>query len=192
MQSGVGSDPSVATKAGGAVAGHGGDNAGNGIDSANAIVEPVSDEQVTIPIQRNAERAEQLGGGGGHTITAVAGEAGAGYGGDNAGGGIHPTNARVVKVGDEQVAGPVQRDAERAVQQGVGSGPAIAAGADNAVAGHGGDNAGNGIHPPDAIVARVGDEQVAGAIHHHAVRELQTGAGCEPAIAAVAGVAVAS
>src|SRR5260370_23968838 len=94
-------------------------------------------------------------------------------------------------VGDEEVAGAVHGHTTSVSQAGAGGRAAVAAKGSNPIASHRGDDARDGIHLPDALVALVGDEEVAGAVHGHTTRETHAGAGGRAAVAAKASTAVA-
>ena len=91
---------------------------------------------------------------------------------------------RLFRVGDVEVAGGVHGDPAGSVQLGAGGRAVVAAEALRPVARHGGD------HPvrdlADAVVASVGDVQVAGGIHGDARGIVQLGAGGRAVVAAEA------
>ena len=99
---------------------------------------------------------------------------------------IDLADAVIVGVGDEEVPAGVHARRHRAVQLGGGGRAAVAAVARGSVAGDGGDHAGSAIHLADAVVVSVGDEEVPGRVHRHALRGRQLGGGGLAAVPAVA------
>ena len=77
------------------------------------------------------------------------------------------------------------------VKLGGGGRAAVAAIAAASVAGDGGDDARAGVDLADAVVAGVGDEQVAAGVHRNADGIVQLGGGGRPAVAAIARSSVA-
>ena len=134
--------PAVAAVAGVAVAGDGDDVAGRLHHLADAIVVAFGDEEVAAGVHGHAVRVVEFGGGGRPAVAAVAEGAGAGDGGDVAGGLDHFANAVVVGVGDEDVAAAVHGGPEGEVQRGRGGGAAVAVVAGAAGAGDRGDDRG--------------------------------------------------
>ena len=101
--------------AGGVVAGHGGDDAGPGVDPADDVAGGVGDVQVAVCVQRDAGGLVQPGEGGRAAVAGVAGGAVAGDGDGLAlGGDLH--DPVVVGVGDVQVAVRVDGDVLGVVQ----------------------------------------------------------------------------
>src|ERR1019366_8848608 len=122
-------------------------------------------------------RSVQLRGGGGTAVTAE--PLSAGSSGDTGDGGQDPvgrhlSNHHVAGVGDEHVAGRIDRDCLRVVQLGGGGGTAVAAEPASAGTGDGGDDP-VGRHLPNPIVKCVGDEKVTGCIGRHSCWEVQLG-----------------
>ena len=74
------------------------------------------------------------------------------------------TDAVVALVSDKEVAGAVYRHPGGVLQTGVGGEAAIAGIAEGAIARYGGHDAGRSVHAANALVALVGDEEVAGAV----------------------------
>src|SRR3989475_3635202 len=99
---------------------------------------------------------------------------------------VHPPDARVARIRDEDVARAVERDASREVEFGRGGRPPVAAETRGPVARHGRDRPRARVHPPDARVARIRDEDVARAVERDASRAGEFGRGGGPAVAAEA------
>jgi hypothetical protein len=98
----------------------------------------------------------------------------------------------IADVGDEKVAGAVHGHAEGDVQTGAGREATVATKPRSAVPGHGGDGAGDSVYEADAVVIRVGDEEVASGVHGHAGGDGQIGVGRGVSVAAEALGAIAS
>src|SRR5262249_56225609 len=81
-QLGGGGEAVVAAVAGGAGAGHGDDGARRPHHLADAVVGAVGDEQVAVGVHRHAAGPVQERRGGGPTVAAVSGAAGAGHSDD--------------------------------------------------------------------------------------------------------------
>src|SRR5262249_20669670 len=124
-------------------------------------------------------------------VAAVGARAGAGDGGDDAGRFDHLADAMVVGIGDVDVAAAIDGHPGGVVQHGGGRGTAVAGVAGDTVTGDGDDLAGRFDHLADAAVGRIGDVDVAGAIHGDVRRPRQLGGGRDLAVAVVAGGAVA-
>ena len=107
--------------------------------------------------------------------------------GDDAGAQVNLADHIVARIGDEEVPGIVDGDAIGIeVELGGGGLPAIARIAYAAVARDGRDHAGGEVDLADHQVARVGDEEVPGAVQRQAGGIVQLGGA---GLAAVAGVA---
>src|SRR5438309_2204508 len=85
-------------------------------------------------------------------------------GGDDAGGGIHPADAKVANIGDEELPSSVYREPTWIVQACHDGREAIARIGRHSVASHGGTDSGSGVHTADAKVAPISDEHVAAGI----------------------------
>ena len=73
-------------------------------------------------------------------------------GGDDAGGGIHPADAKVANIADEEIPSSVYGDPTWIVQACHDGREAIASIGWHSVASHGGNDLSRGVHTPDAIV----------------------------------------
>ena len=82
----------------------------------------------------------------------------------------------VVLIRNKQIAGSVRRHIEWEEKTGIGGGPAVPGITPNPIASHRRDEA-VGVHFADALVAGVGDEQIAQGVHSHAERKIQAGVG---------------
>src|SRR5262249_4968092 len=130
----------------------------------------------------------QLARGGGTTIAAVAGRAHAGDGNDVAAVVLlHFADGGVERVRDEDVPIGIDGHAFGVIQLGRRGRSAVAAVAGRAGAGDGEDVAGRLHDLADAIIAGVGDVDVAAAVHGHAVRAIQHGGRGGAAVATAAG-----
>ena len=170
-QAGAGGRAAVAGKAMCATARHGGDDAFGGLHAADAAVARIGDEQVARGVHRHTLGEAQAGGGGGAAVAGEAPGAGARHGGDDPTGPVHPADAVVELIGDVQVARGVHRHIGGDAQAGAGGRATVPGEARGAGARHGGDDACGGVHPADAAVARIGDEQVARGVHCDTTRE---------------------
>src|SRR5262249_19902131 len=171
-------------------AGDGGDDTGCRRYLADALVGVVGDVQVAAAVHHHPERVEQAGRCGRAAIAAVAVGAVAGNGGDDAGRQDDLADVAAV-VADEQVACAVQRHSVREVQLGRAGLAAVPGEAGDAGAGDGDDVAGRLDDLADAVVALVGEEDVAAAVHRHPVRGVQRGGGRCDVVAVVPLAAVA-
>ena len=88
-------------------------------------------------------------------------------GGDDAVSGADTADAVVAAIGNIEVARPVQGYREGIVQAGLCRRPSITAEPTLAIAGVGRNQPGPGIHSADAMVAGIGDKEIAAAIHRH-------------------------
>ena len=98
-------------------------------------------------------------------------------------------------VGDVEVTGSVERQALGIGESGGGGGAAVPgevalAVPDRAAPRDRGDDARHGVHPANALVVLIGDEQVAGSIHGQELRRIEAGRGRRAAIAAEAAAAL--
>ena len=141
------------------------------VDGSNAIVRRIGDEEVARAIAGDTVRDAQLGAGRGAAVAAEARDAGAGDGGDDSR--RDPADAEVALVRDEEVANGVDGDTVRDAELGADGGAAVAAEARDAGAGDCGDEPGAGLHPADAEVTLVRDEEVAHGVDGGVVREVQ-------------------
>src|SRR5437764_6526812 len=155
------------------------------------VVDCVGDHEIARGAHRDPARVVQFGAGGRAAVTGEPGAAVPGHRVDVAGGhrlaveraGLvrHHPDPVVAGVGDQQVAGAVGRYALRVVEFGAGGRAAVTGEPGAAVPGDGVDVAGGhrlavvraGLvrHHPDPVVEAVGDQQVAGGVHRHLLRE---------------------
>src|SRR5581483_11973860 len=155
---------------------------------ADSIVERIGDVEVIGRIDRDALRGVEHGENGGAIIAAVSLASVAGDGADGAAGSHFPDDV-IAEIGDVQIAGGIDGEADGSVQLRVGGGAAVARVSDAAAAGDCRDGAaGDFAH---AGGQRVGDVDVAGAIDGETFRGIQLGAGGRAVIAAEARRAVA-
>ena len=101
----------VAAETRDASADHRRDNPG-GVDSSNARIVPIRDEQDAVPVNRNGVRTGEASTRRGVTVPAEAVAAVAGHRGDGSRD-IQPSNALIALIRNKQVAGPVDRHAGR-------------------------------------------------------------------------------
>ena len=116
--------PCVAGEALCAGAGDGGDDAGGGVDLADAVVAGVGEVEVAGGVEGEGGGEIELGGGGEGVVAGEAGDAGAGDGGDDAGGEVEFADAVVVGVGDVEIVRGVEGQALGGVECGGGGGAA--------------------------------------------------------------------
>ena len=106
------------------------------------------------------------------------------------GGSVDLTDHIVGCVGDEEVAGRVQRNRVRIIQRGAGGLAPIAAIAITPVSGDGGHDVGDDVDLADPIVALVCNDEVSDRVEYDARRSIQrSGRGLSP-VAAKGGVPV--
>ena len=86
---------------------------------------------------------------------------------------MHLPDAVVLGVGDVQIADRVDRDADGRVEVGRRARDPVAVVARRARPGDGIDDAARGRHLPHAVVARVGDVEIARSVHRHAPRAVE-------------------
>src|SRR5439155_1535808 len=152
---------------------------------ADAVVEHVGEEQVAGRVQRHAGGVVDRGGGGRAIVSAVRPEA-VGRGGDDSAGCLdHLAEPVVERIGEEQVARRVHRHFVGVVERGGGGRATIAAETRGAVARDGDDVAGGLDHLADAVVAGVGEEQVARRVQRHARGVVDRGGGGRAIVSAV-------
>ena len=99
---------------------------------------------------------------------------------------INQPDAVILSVGDEQVAAAVHRHCRRTPQTCARGGATVAAEALSAGPRHGRDEPRTRIHAPNAVIAAVGNEEVAAAVKRHSVRIRQTRARGGPVVATTA------
>ena len=147
---------------------------GGRVGLADPVVVLVRDEQVSSGIEQQPVRVVE--GRGDSGAVGGAGRARSSEGGDHCGGGDAP-DAVAEDLGDEEVAGAVDRQALWAGEGRRGAGAVGASGA--AGSGEGGDDAGGG-DAADLVVGPIGNEQVAGRVEGQAHRlvERRGGSGC--------------
>src|SRR5262249_26338974 len=131
----------------------------------------------------------QLGLDGRDAVAIVALCPGAGDGGDQPRGGQHLPDAVVVRVGDEQVTCVIHCHAIGGTELGLCGRDAVAVVASCAGPRDGGDQPRGGQHLPDAVVVRVGDDQVPCVFHCHAIGGTELGLCGRDAVAVVASCA---
>ena len=166
-----------------AIAGHGSDQAPGG-NHAHAEVEGIGNVEIADRVGRHGLRVVELGIDGQASVAAIGGGPVAGHGGNRAGGG-NLAHAAVSQLGDVEVSGGVQGEAEGGIQLGARGGAAIAREAGRAIAGV----SGNGTvrsDPAHAVVAAIGDVDVAELVRGHAGGSVQLRLGAARAIAAIA------
>ena len=163
--------------AGGAAPGHGRDGPVPG-HPPDAVVEAVGDVQAAARADGQAEGASQPGRRRraaipGQAALEVAGGAAPGHGRD---GPVrrHLPHAVVVRVRDVEAARPVERQTGGKVQLCLRGRAAIAVETFGPVPGHGGDGAVR-RDSPDAIVSRIGDEEVSGGTDGDRARRIELG-----------------
>ena len=100
---GCGGGAVVAGEAWSAGSGDGGDGAGREVEFADAVVVGVGDVEVVCGVEGQALRGVELGGGGGAVVAGEALGAGAGDGGDCAGG-VYFADDVVGGLGDVEIA----------------------------------------------------------------------------------------
>ena len=111
---GGGSGGASVTREGlGAVAGDGGDDAGDGVDAADALVGGVREVKVSAGVEGEAVREGEGGAGRSGGVAGKGWSAGTSDGGDYAGGGVDAADAVVVGVGEVEVVCGVEREAGR-------------------------------------------------------------------------------
>src|SRR6185312_4536880 len=179
-------------------------------DHPYPVVPGVGDYHIAAPVDGEPLRAVEFGAGGRVPVAGVPGGAGASDRVDVACGhlraveravapGEHPDHA-VTGIGDDQIACAVRRHPGRGADLGAGGRAAVAGVALGAGAGDRVDVSGGHLLAveravlagdyPDHAVAGVGDDQVPGGVHGHALRPVQRGAGGRAAVAGVPGGAV--
>src|SRR5208337_2797058 len=188
IEAGVGGGAAVAAKAVRPIARHGGDGACRGIHAADAAVVSVGDEEVAGAVHGHTRGVPQAGAGGGAAVAAEGLSSVPRHGADGPGGGVHATDAAVVSVGDEEVAGSVRNDTGRRDEQSARGRAAIPVASAPC---HRANLAGSGIHTADTVVVSVADQKVAGAVHGHTIGLIQAGARGEASVTAEARSAVA-
>ena len=125
----------------GAGAGEGGDEAGFHVDLADDVVADVADVEVAFGAELDAVGLFELGVFGGSAVAAVAGFAGAGEGGEDAGFHVDLADGVVDHVDDEHVALGIEAEFVGFAEGGGKGGAAVAGEADSASACDGGDDA---------------------------------------------------
>ena len=91
-----------------------------------------------------------------------------GNGGDHARGKVDLADAFAVEFGDEEVAAAVHGDADGDIDLRGGGQAVVAAGALQPVASHRGDDTRGKVDLADAVVERIGDEEVSAVVHRYA------------------------
>ena len=157
------------------------------IHLAHAIVGGIGDVKISGRVDRDTRRVVELRGGGRAVVAAVASGSAAGHGRDYPRGKVHFADTIVAGIGDEEVTRGVYGDICGAVEPGGGGLAAVAAIAGNSVAGDGGDHARGGVDFADAVVAGIGDKDIAGGVHGNPLRQIERGGGGRTVVAAVAG-----
>ena len=182
VQRGAGGWTVIPGESRGHCARYSGNNPG-GIDLADAAVVAVGDVEVSGRIHRHPSWEVQTGADSGAAIAGEASNPIAGHGGNNPGS-IDLADTVIISVGDVEVSGRIHRHPVGEVQRGAGSRNTFAGEGSGPIAARkGGDNPGS-IHLADTVIRKVGNVEVAGRIHRHPARVLQTGADSLAAVAA--------
>jgi hypothetical protein len=182
----------VAAVASGAGPGHRRDDAGPGIDRAQAAALAFEDKDRAVGGDLDRAGAEHGGRTGGPAVAGIRRLAGAGKGRDRARGEIDDAHPVVGDIGDEQKPlrrikrQPVGLDQTRARRR-----SAIAGEPSAAVAGDGGNDARGAVDPAHAVIVAVGDIDVAAPVDRDAVGFVEAGFDCRAAVARIAGFAAA-
>ena len=152
---------------------------GRRVDAADAADIGVGDEQdcSQSPSTATPNGLFSLGAGRQAAVAREALVSVAGDGRDDAARRVDPADDAVERIGDEQIAEPVDRHVPRLEQLGAGRRAAVAREPGRAVARDGRDHAGRRVDPADTAVGCIGDEQIAEPVDHHCTREAQLGAG---------------
>ena len=149
---------------------HRGDHS-RSVHLADAVVERIGDVQVARSVHRHASGLVQLRRRSRAAVPAAAVSPISRDRGDHSRS-VHLADAVVVPIGDVQVAQTVRRHAGGAVQLRRNGRAAVPAEAARPVARHRGDHP-RSVHLADAVVARIGDVQVARAVQRHATGSVQ-------------------
>jgi hypothetical protein len=179
-QLGHGRGAAVAAKTGDSGARKGSDQT-VGCDFANAVPGELGDVQVAGGIERQVARREHLRAGGRSAIAGRALAISARVGVDRAGG-ADAAHAVVAEVGDVEVAVWVDGEAVGKVELCRGGGAAVAAEAGGSHPGHGSDDAVR-VDFADAVVAGVGEVEIAGTVGGDTLNGGYLGVDSGPAIA---------
>jgi hypothetical protein len=177
VERGGGGGAVVAGEALGAVTSDGGDDAGGGIDAADAVVGGVGEVEVAGGVDGEA-LWEREGGADGRV--GVAGEpegASTGDGGDDAGTGGNAADEMVVGVGEVEVVGGIEGKALRRVDGGLDSGAVVAGDSLCAGTGDGGDETSGGGYATNAVVGGVGKVEVADGVESECGGKIELGRG---------------
>ena len=119
-----------------------------------------------------------MSGSGWSVVTGKPRNAGAGNRSEDAGGEVELADAVVVSVGEVEMVGCVQRKTLRGVERSGDGGAIVAREALHAIAGDGGDEAGDGVDAADAVVRRLGKVEIAGGVKGDGRREEERGGHC--------------
>ena len=176
----------------GRVDGHRGGSAGRrgqfGADGACGVdlahLAEIAEVDVTAGVDGHARRREQMSAGGRAAVAGIPDDSIARHGGYDSSRG-HFADARVAGVGDEKIAGGIERDAGDRAQHSAGGRSAIARIAPAGDAGNGGDDSGS-VHFSDAEVGTVGDPEHAARVRRGVLGRGQDGAGGQAAVSAEA------
>ena len=170
------------------VSGDSGDVLSYGVNPANEIVAGIGDENIFVGVDRDAEGCVQEGVGGGAAVAAEITEEGIAATcdrGDDVRRRVDTANAIVKFVGDEEVAGGIQREARRKIDRGGRGGAAITGKAGDTGSGIGRDGAAGDF--VDDVESRNGNESIARGIPDGGGRPGQDCGGSCAAIGAAAG-----
>ena len=176
--------PAVPEETRRAGSGDSGDRARRGIDPADNRAPCIGDVEVARGVQRRAPRVVKLRGRG---PAAVADRAGSRDGGNDARCGIDLADTVVAAVGDIDVAVGVRRHAAGVAQPRGCRWAAVAAEAERSGSCDGRNDARCGVDLADAVVAAVGDVNVAVRVRGYAPGLVQLRRGCLAAVAGESG-----
>ena len=172
------------------IAGHGGNDAGGVVHLAEAVVLAVCEEDVAGGVHCHRHWVVYRRGGGRSAVAPVVSETVSDNGVDCARGMIHLPHDVVAGVRDEEVAGGVQDHVCRGVEERRCGLAAVAAVARGPHPSDRGDHAGGEVDLTDAVIPRVGENQVPGGIEAEAQRISDRGCGRLAAVAAIARASV--
>ncbi len=158
--------------------------------AANAVRSGVGDEDVPLGVDRHVGRELERGRHGRDEVVAREILAGAGDGPDGPARGVEPADALIAHVGDEHVAGRIERNVGRIEEARRRGGQAVAVEAAGAVARHRLDVAGR-VDLADAMVVEVGDVERSGRVERQTGRTRDLRSGGRPTVTAESGHAVA-
>ena len=114
----------------------------------------------------------------------------AGKGGDDSAGQVHPPDALVLDVGNQQAAPAVQEKVVGFLEHGLATRAAVAAVTELARAGYGGDDAGAGVNLAHRRIEALGEVDIAVAVNGQAVGLVDDGVQGRTAVARITCLAV--